>query len=197
VLHIARLSTDPTHPEDRVESRLRRLARKIDLVQEHIGRAMSWVLLAMVIVTFGDVILRYAFNRSTVFTQELEWHLFAVCYLLAAGYTMLYDEHVRVDILYSSWRPRRKALSDFIFLFVFFFPSCLLVLYTTWPFLRDSFAVNEGSPDPGGIPARWALKSMIIIGFFLLILQGISQAVKNYYVARGWEEPEQRVKEIH
>ena len=73
----------------------------------------------------------------------------------------------------------------------------LLLLYTTWPFLRNSFMINEGSPDPGGIPARWVLKSTIIIGFLLLVLQGISQAVKNYYVAKGWEEPEQRVKEIH
>jgi len=180
-----------------VESPLRRLARKIDLVQEHIGRAMSWVMLAMVLVTFADVVLRYAFNQSAVWTQELEWHLFAVCYLLAAGYTMLYDEHVRVDIVYARWSKRKKAKSDFIFLFVFFFPSCLLLLYTTWPFLRNSFMINEGSPDPGGIPARWVLKSTIIIGFLLLVLQGISQAVKNYYVAKGWEEPEQRVKEIH
>ena len=78
MLHIARLPTRPTPAEDCVESPLRRLARKIDLVQEHIGRAMSWVLLAMVLVTFGDVVLRYAFNQSAVWTQELEWHLFAV-----------------------------------------------------------------------------------------------------------------------
>ena len=180
-----------------MESPLRRLARKIDLVQEHIGRAMSWVLLAMVLVTFGDVVLRYAFNKSAVWTQELEWHLFAVCYLLAAGYTMLYDEHVRVDIVYSRWSKRKKAKSDFIFLFIFFFPSCLMILLTTWPFLRNSFMVNEGSPDPGGIPARWLLKSMIIVGFGLLTLQGISQAVKNFYVLKGWEEPERRAKEIH
>ena len=197
MLHIPGLPTRTTPAEDCVGSPLRRLARKIDLVQEHIGRAMSWVMLAMVLVTFGDVVLRYAFNRSAVWTQELEWHLFAVCYLLAAGYTMLYDEHVRVDIVYSRWAPRKRAKSDFIFLFIFFFPSCLMVLITTWPFLRNSFMINEGSPDPGGIPARWVLKSTIIIGFLLLVLQGISQAVKNYYVAKGWEEPEQRVKEIH
>ena len=180
-----------------MEAPLRRFARKIDRFQERVGRAMSFVMLAMGLVTFGDVVLRYAFNQSAVGTQELEWPLFAVCYLLAAGYTMLYDEHVRVDIVYARWSKRKKARSDFIFLFVFFFPSCLLVLITTWPFLKNSFLVNEGSPDPGGIPGRWALKSMIIVGFALLILQGISQAVKNYYVAKGWEEPEQRVREIH
>lgn len=176
---------------------LRELARKIDAFQERFGRAVSWVTVAMVLVVFFDVVGRYAFRVSFVFAQEAEWHLFAIVYLLAAGYTMLYDEHVRVDILYSAWPPRKRALSDLIFTFVFFFPACLLIIVTTWPFLRNSFALNEGSPDPGGIPARWALKSVIIIGFLLLSLQGISQAVKNFYVAMGWEEPEQRVKEVH
>jgi len=149
----------------------------------------------MVVVVFGDVIFRYAFSWSWVFVQELEWHLFGLVYLLAAGYTLLHNEHVRVDVLYSKFSSRKKAWVDFILLFVFFFPSCVLVIYTTWPFVRNSFAVNEGSPDPGGIPARWALKSVIIIGFMLLVLQGVSQAIKNFYWAMGWEEPERRATE--
>ncbi len=176
---------------------LRELARKIDAFQEGCGRVVSWLMVAMVAVVFFDVLGRYFFKKSSVFTQELEWWLFGIVYLLAAGYTLLYDEHVRVDIFYSSWSPRRKAWTDFIFMFVFFFPSCILVIVTTWPFFKNSLHANEGSPDPGGIPARWALKSMIIVGFLLLILQGISQAIKHYYVARGWEEPEQRIKETH
>ncbi len=176
---------------------MRELARWIDAFQERVGRSVSWLMFGMVAVVFGDVIFRYLFNRSWVFVQELEWHLFGLVYLLAAGYTMLHDEHVRVDIVYSKLRPRNKAWFDFVLLFVFFFPSCLLIIYTTWPFLKHSFAVNEGSPDPGGIPARWALKSVIIIAFLLLVLQGISQAIKNFYWAMGWEEPERRVQEIH
>ena len=176
---------------------LRELARKIDLFQERWGRGVSWLMFLMVVVVFGDVIFRYAFSRSWVFIQELEWHLFGIIYLLAAGYTLLHNEHVRVDIVYSRLSSRRKAWLDFILLFVFFFPSCFLVIYTTWPFVRNSFAVNEGSPDPGGIPARWALKSVIIIGFALLVLQGISQAIKCFYWAMGWEEPSERAKEIH
>ncbi len=176
---------------------LRELARKIDAFQERLGQGVSWLMFGMVVVVFCDVIFRYLFNRSWVFIQELEWHLFGVVYLLAAGYTMLYNEHVRVDIVYAKLPSRKKAWIDFVLLFVFFFPSCLLIIYTTWPFFRDSFRVNEGSPDPGGIPARWALKSIIIIGFLLLILQGISQAIKNFYWAMGWEERERRVREIH
>ena len=175
---------------------LRELARKIDCFQDALGRGVSWIMLLMVLVVFFDVIMRYAFNKSSVFAQELEWHLFGVVYLLGAGYTMLFDEHVRVDILYSRWSPRKRAWSDFVLAFVFFFPSCLMVIYTTWPFVRNSFLVYEGSPDPGGVPFRFLLKSVIIVGFLLLILQGISQTVKNYFVARGWEEPEIRAKDI-
>jgi TRAP-type mannitol/chloroaromatic compound transport system permease small subunit len=176
---------------------LRELARRIDAFQERFGQAVSWLMFGMVVVVFGDVLFRYLLNRSSVFVQELEWHLFGLVYLLAAGYTMLHDEHVRIDILYSKWSPRRKAAMDFILLFVMFLPSALMIIITTWPFVRNSFTVNEGSPDPGGIPFRWAYKSVIIIGFAFLILQGISQAIKNFYWMMGWEEREQRVQEVH
>jgi TRAP-type mannitol/chloroaromatic compound transport system permease small subunit len=183
-----------TRPAD---SPIRALARKIDAWQDALGRALSWLMLVMVLVVFSDVIMRYAFNVTSVFTQELEWYLFAITYLMGAGYVMLYDEHVRVDIVYSRLSPRRKAWLDFILLFVFFFPSCLMIIYTTWPFFRNAYRVLEGSSDPGGIPARWALKGVIIIAFAILGIQGFSQAVKNYYVARGWEEPGSRAREVH
>lgn len=176
---------------------MRGLARRIDAFQERVGRGVSWLMFGMVLVVFTDVIFRYLFSRSWVFVQELEWHLFGIVYLLAAGYTLLYDEHVRVDIWYASRSPRTKAWVDFVLLWVFFFPSCLLIVYTSIPFVRHSLAVNEGSPDPGGIPARWVLKSVIIVGFLLLILQGVSQAIKTFYWGMGWEERPRRVQEIH
>jgi TRAP-type mannitol/chloroaromatic compound transport system permease small subunit len=176
---------------------LRTLARRIDAFQERVGQGVSWLMVGMVVVVFTDVIFRYLFNMSWVSVQELEWHLFGIVYLLAAGYTMLHNEHVRVDIWYAGLPPRRKAWVDFVLLLVFFFPSCLLIIYTTWPFVKAAWLVNEGSPDPGGIPARWALKSVIMIGFLLLVLQGISQAIKNFYWAMGWEPPEHRVQEVH
>jgi TRAP-type mannitol/chloroaromatic compound transport system permease small subunit len=175
---------------------VRELARRIDALQDRFGRAVSWLMLLMVLVVFGDVILRYALKTTSVFTQELEWYLFGTVYLLAAGYTLLHDEHVRVDIVYSKLTPRRKAWFDFVLLFVFFFPSCLLVVYTAWPFVRNSWAVWEGSSDPGGIPARWALKSVIILGFVILLVQGISEAIKRFYWAMGWEEPRRHTGEI-
>lgn len=176
---------------------LRGLARWIDALQEQVGRAVSWLMLALVVLVFGDVVLRYLFNTGAVFIQELEWYLFGTIYLLAAGYTLLYNEHVRVDVVYAKLPPRSRAWLDFVLLFVFFFPSCFLVIYTSWPFVKNSWDILEGSPDPGGIPLRWALKAVIILGFGVLAIQGVSQAIKTYYVARGWEEPDSRVKEIH
>jgi TRAP-type mannitol/chloroaromatic compound transport system permease small subunit len=176
---------------------LRELARRIDRFQDALGRALSWLMLAMVLTVFFDVVSRYALSRSYVFTQELEWYIFAVAYLMAGGYVMLWDEHVRVDIMYSRLAPRKKAWVDLILLFVFFFPSALLVIYTTWPFFRNAWTVYEGSPDPGGIPARWALKGVIIVAFVLMAIQGVSEAIKRLYWAMGWEEPEFRTREVH
>jgi TRAP-type mannitol/chloroaromatic compound transport system permease small subunit len=176
---------------------MRELARRIDALQDRFGRGVSWLMLVMVVVVFGDVITRYVFRITYVFMQELEWYLFGASYLLAAGYTLLFDEHVRVDIVYSRLTPRKKAWVDLVLFLLFFFPSCLLVVYTAWPFVRNSWVVWEGSPDPGGIPARWALKSMIIVGFLFLLLQGVSETIKRLYWAMGWEDPQQIVHEVH
>ena len=176
---------------------MRELARRIDRFQEWFGRGVSWLSLAMVLVVFGDVISRYAFRTTHGGIQELEWYLFGTLYLLAAGYTLLHDEHVRVDIMYSKLSPRRRAVVDFVLFCVFFFPSCLLVIYTAWPFVRNSWSVWEGSPDPGGLPLRWLLKSMIIVGFVLLLLQGVSQTIKSFYWAMGWESPPRPPAEVH
>jgi len=176
---------------------LRNIARKIDALDDRFGRAVSWIMLFMVLVVFMDVVLRYVFRTTTVWLQELEWHLFGIVYMLAAGYTMLYNEHVRVDIVYSKWSVRKKAWSDFILYLLFFYPSAIMIVWTSIPFVRNSFHVYEGSPDPGGIPLRFLLKSVIIVGFVILMIQAFSQTVKNFFWAMGWEEPEVRVKEIH
>lgn len=180
-----------------MESPLRRLVRKIDAWQDVFGRGVSWLMVLMVGVVFSDVILRYTIRQTSVFMQELEWYLFGPIYLLAAGYTLLYDEHVRVDIVYAKLPPRKKAWFDLVLFLIFFFPSCFMVMYTSWPFIRNAWAVWEGSPDPGGIPARWALKSVIIIAFGILVIQGFSETVKRLYLAMGWEEPEVKAKEVH
>src|SRR5438045_3378738 len=169
----------PHHHGSGKDRMLRQLAGWIDAFQERVGRFTSFVTLGMVLVVFFDVVMRYVFRKSSVFMQEMEWHLFAVGYLLAAGYTMLYDEHVRVDIFYSSWSPRKRAWANFIFAFLFFFPSLILVISTTIPFLRNSYTLLAGSPDPGGVPAPCILKPTILTGFLPPRLPATSATVKN------------------
>ncbi len=162
------------------------LVRWIDQINDRVGRATSWLTAVMVVVTTSDVLLRYVFNTSYVFIQELEWHLFAVLFLMAAGYTHLKGNHVRVDILYTRLSPRRQALVDLVFGLLFLFPTCFLLIKSSLPFVAYSWAVLEGSPDPGGLPARYLLKAVIPVGFILIGLQGISETIKNtYIVLRG------------
>jgi TRAP-type mannitol/chloroaromatic compound transport system permease small subunit len=163
---------------------LRRLSRAIDAVNERVGRAIRLVSLLLVAVTTYDVVMRYLFATSFVFIQELEWHLFAVLFLVAAGYAHLKGDHVRVDIIYARQSPRARAWVDLVGGVLFLFPTCFLLVSTSIPFIRASLAVLEGSPDPGGLPARYLLKMAIPAGFALLGLQGISELVKNFDALR-------------
>lgn len=156
-----------------------RLIRGIDALNRGVGHLAGWVSLAMVLVVVGDVVMRYAFATSFVFIQELEWHLFGVMFLLGAGYTLLQDGHVRVDVLYQRFSPKTRAWINLIGVLLFLLPGCLMVLDTSWSFFLNSVAMGEGSPDPGGIPARYVLKFFIPLGFVLLILQGVSMGLKS------------------
>jgi TRAP-type mannitol/chloroaromatic compound transport system permease small subunit len=163
------------------------LSRAIDRINAGVGRATRVLTLLMVLVTTYDVVMRYVFHQSFVFVQELEWHLFAVLFLLAAGYAHLKNDHVRVDIFYARMPRRAQALIDVVGSLLFLFPSCFLIVYTSIPFIRASLAVLEGSPDPGGLPGRFLLKMAIPLGFSLLALQGLSELVKNVATLRGEE----------
>lgn len=161
------------------------VSRVIDRINDRVGRSIRLLTLILVIVTAYDVLMRYAFRTSFVFIQELEWHLFAVLFLVAAGYAHLKGDHVRVDIFYARMSPGAKAVVDFVCGVLFLFPTCFLLIATSIPFIKASVGVLEGSPDPGGLPARYLLKMAIPIGFLLLGVQGISELVKNFAALRG------------
>ena len=167
-----------------------RALRVIDSLNDRIGRGVSWLTLAMVLVTVGDVISRKLFNTGAVFIQELEWHLFGFVFLLAAGYTLLEDGHVRVDIFYAKATKRTKARIDLFGTVVFLLPMCVLLVWASRKFILNSWGFQEGSPDPGGLPARYIIKGMIPLGFVLLAIQGIAQAIRAYMAAFGPEEAE-------
>jgi TRAP-type mannitol/chloroaromatic compound transport system permease small subunit len=123
--------------------------------------------------------MRYLFKTSFVFVQEMEWHLFAFIFLMGAGYTLLKDGHVRVDIIYQRLSPKACAWINIIGIIFFLFPGCYMIIHTAIPFVNNSYVILEGSPDPGGIPYRFIIKSAIPIGFILIALQGISLFMKN------------------
>ena len=162
---------------------LNRIATGIELVSEWTGRLTSWLVLGMVALITYDVAMRYLFRAGSVALQELEWHLFAVIFLIGAAYTLKHDSHVRVDVLYQSrWMsPRRRALVNLVGTLVSLVPFCLLVIVSAWPFVHDAFIHGEGSPDPGGLPYRWLLKAAIPVGFGLLLLQGLATALRAYH----------------
>ena len=159
---------------------MRELARRIDWFQERVGRVVSWLMLGMVVVVFTDVVLRYLFSQSSVFAQELEWHLFGLVYLLAGGYTMLYNEHVRVDILYEKYRPATRARVDLAVAAVTLAVAGVIFALSLTQ-VEHAYVSGEGSTDPGGLPYRFLLKAFIPLGFVLVILQAVAQAARSVH----------------
>ena len=133
------------------------------------------LLILMVSLTCYDVVMRYVFNAGSVGMQEMEWHLFAAIFLMGGAYTLREDQHVRVDVFYrSEWFTERTRNRIDIFGTVFFLlPFCVVVIWTSAPFVYDAYLHGEMSPDPGGLKHRWIIKSLIPLGFFLLLLQGL------------------------
>lgn len=157
----------------------------IDRMNVVVGKAVCWGTLGMVIVTFADVVMRYLFNTSFVFTQELEWHLFAFVFLMGAGYTLYVEGHVRVEVFYGKCSAKTKAWINILGVLIFLIPSCVIFIKAGIPFVLSSISVMEGSPDPGGIPFRFILKACIPAGYLLLLLQGISLGIKSLSTLLG------------
>ena len=144
------------------------------------GKISSWFSLALVLLISTDVLLRYVFNFYTAALYEMEWHLFAIIFLLASPYTLQKNKHVRVDVFYNNFSKRKKNIIDLIGNIIFLIPFSFIIFYTSLPFVADSYSILESSPDPGGLPYRFIIKSIIPIAFFLLMIQGILNAIKNY-----------------
>lgn len=158
---------------------LKTICAGIDAINDKVGQAVSWATLLLILVTFTDVVMRYFFNTSYVFTQELEWHVFAFIFLMGAGYTLKEDGHVRVEVFYGRMGPKGKAWINLIGVIFFLIPSCVLFVKTGIPFVVKSFQIMEGSPDPGGIPFRFLLKACIPAGYALILMQGISLGINS------------------
>ena len=165
---------------------LEKIVRIIDGLSDKIGYLVGWLTTIMVLVVFYDTFMRYVFNKGNLALQELEWHLFAVIFLIGAAYTLKQGGHVRVDIIYLKLSDKAKAWIDLLGIFVFLIPFSIMVILSTKGFIVNSWVVREVSPDPGGLPARYILKAMIPLGFSLLIVQGFSEACKSFMIIMGY-----------
>ena len=170
-------------------------SRFVDGMTSRLGRFISWLTLCMVLIGAYNAIARYLgrfiqFNLSSNLYLELQWYLFSLIFLLGAAYALKEDAHVRVDVLYGRLRRKAKAKINVIGSALMLLPFCVFVLWVSWPSIRNSWIVREGSPDPSGLP-RYPIKAVIIVAFVLLVLQGISQFLKDVAVLRGPDEDEE------
>jgi len=160
------------------------LSRAIDAVNERLGRAADWMILIAVLISAGNAMSRYAFDQSSNAWLEVQWYLFAGVVMLGASYTLRLNEHVRVDILYTLLSERGKEWLDLLGAALFLIPSCLIIAWFSWPFFRESWAIQEMSTNAGGL-IRWPVKLVIPVGFVLLALQGLSEIIKRAAALRG------------
>ncbi|MEM1177559.1 MAG: TRAP transporter small permease subunit [Acidobacteriota bacterium] len=170
---------------------LLRCARGIDALSERIGRLTGWLTFLMVLIGAYNAVVRYLgrymrWSLSSNLYIELQWYLFALVFLLAAGWTLKQDRHVRVDVLFGRLSPRRKAWVDLAGLTFFLIPFCIFGLWASIPAVRNSWAVWEMSPDPGGLP-RYPIKTVVPVAFGLVLLQGVSEWIKRLAVVLGVE----------
>ena len=161
---------------------MRRAVEIIDGLSENFGKIISWFSIILVLTVCYDVFTRYFLKESSVALQELEWHIFAIIFLLGAGYTLRNDQHVRVDIFYSKLSKKNRAWIDLLGTIVLLIPFCLIAIYASKNFVLNSISFNETSPDPGGLPARYILKTVIPISFLLVLIQGISLIIRSIQI---------------
>ena len=150
-------------------------SRAIDGVINRIGRIVSWVWLALLIVIVTNVTLRYVFGEGRVEFEEIQWHLYSLGFLVGLSFAYSGDNHVRVDVLHERLSPRRKAWIELYGILLLLLPFLVLIIVFSLPFVADSFRFSEISQAPGGLPYRWVIKAVLPFGFFLLLLATLSR----------------------
>ena len=160
------------------------LAKAIDAANETIGRAVLWLVGAATLISALNALARYGLGRSSNAWLEIQWYLFGAIILLAAGYTLKHNGHVRIDVLYGRFSARTQAWIDLLGALLFLLPLCGLMTWLAWPGFVESFVSGETSPDAGGL-IRWPVRLLIPLGFALLGLQGVAEVIKRIAFLRG------------
>ena len=153
-------------------------SRLVDPLLVRIGNAASWIWVVLLAVIVCNVLLRYAFAEGRIEFEEIQWHLYSAGFMLGLGYALQADAHVRVDVLHERFKPTTQAWIDLYGLILAVLPFVALMLIYGAPFVADSFATGEVSNSPGGLPYRWAIKSMLLVGFGLLGLAAVSRLTR-------------------
>jgi TRAP-type mannitol/chloroaromatic compound transport system permease small subunit len=160
------------------------LSRAIDAVNSRLGRWLSWLVLVVVLISATNATVRKLFDTSSNAWLELQWILFGVIFLLCSPWTLLSNEHIRIDIVNSMLPKKARDTIDVVGHSLFLLPLTVVMIVTSWPFFTRSLAINEQSLNAGGLP-QWPAKSLVVIGFTLLFFQGISELIKRIAVMRG------------
>jgi len=147
-----------------------RISRIIDGLLNAIGRFTSWLWLLLLVVIVVNVVMRYLFNMGRIEFEEIQWHIYSFCFLIGLSYAYVADVHVRVDVVRINLPVQTQAWIELYGTLLLLLPFVLLVLWSAIPFVLYSFATGEVSEAPGGLPYRWLIKSMLFIGFSLLLL---------------------------
>jgi TRAP-type mannitol/chloroaromatic compound transport system permease small subunit len=170
----------------------RQTARRIDAINDAVGRACAWLTAAMVAVTFAIILFSFVFRVGWIWLQESVTYMHGALFTAAAGYTLLRDEHVRIDIFYAKMGGRGRAWVNLCGALLFLLPVCAAILWFAIPYVLDSWRVLEGSSESHGIPAIFLLKSFILVFVLLVGLQGFSLALKSALVLWGGDEEDKK-----
>ena len=176
---------------------LLKASRVIDAINDRFGIIATWLVLISCLVSAGNAVSRHFLDLSSNAWLEIQWYMFAAMVLLGGPYTLKVNEHVRVDLLYSSVSERARIWIDILGGLLFLLPICLILVYFTWPFFVDSWRIDETSQNAGGL-IRWPVKLLLPVGFALMALQGISEVIKriaalsdSYRLQYHYEKPPQ------
>jgi len=160
----------------------------IDRATEWIGQWLKWLVLFSSLISAFNALMRYTIHYSSNAWLEIQWYMFGAMFLLAAGYALKHEEHVRVDVFFSRMTPKQQAWLDVFGGIFFLMPMALIIAWMSIPMVRNSISINEMSSDPGGL-LRWPIKLVIPLGFVLLAIQGVAEIIKKFAVATGVREP--------
>ncbi len=160
----------------------------LENIGEKVGKAVSYLTTALMLLICYDVLMRYFFDSSQIWMTELEIYFYSFIFLLGSAYAFKKDKHVRVDVFYTKFSPKKKAWVNLLGGLFLLLPWCVVILIVSFDYAMTSFSMGEGSPQPGGLPALYILKFSIFVGFLLLFLQGIASVLKSIQIIKGKEK---------